>query len=98
MVIGLLVVGTARADGAWVLWERDERMAPPRWEIIAAYPSYIACFRDADVACNERVEAYSNSGLKTNKCIMIRGGYYHMIDKNLGTEWKCLPESVDPRK
>lgn len=92
------MVGTARAEGAWVLWKKDFRTPPPEWEILGAYPSYEICIQEERLECERQAKAYSHTK-KTSECVEVQGGYYHMVDGlHGGTLWKCLPESVDPRK
>jgi hypothetical protein len=99
MVIGLFTVGTARADGAWVLWEvkvkgphlgvQPHQSDPTKWIIVGAYPSYDSCIEAEKFSC----------GSVEDGCRLCEGGHYR-IDKTLRMTiyWKCFPESVDPRK
>lgn len=99
MVIGLLVTGTARADGAWVLWlSRCEIYC---WTIVGGYPSYNLCIQEEVKVCEETAR-----GFPMTICKKEAGGHaleYHgnsakaaALIVNIG--WVCLPESVDPRK
>jgi hypothetical protein len=102
MVLGLVVVGTARGEGAWVLWENQFTLITLGhwdWTIIGAYPSYDLCTLAEARICEERLLE------KKSQCRLSDGGHERVIEiGNSGRafevkiEWKCLPESVDPRK
>lgn len=82
MVIGLFTVGTARADGAWVLWEKGWAEGyQESWSVISAFPSYKLCMEKLEV------EAYWS-----------QYRVYGKEHKKLNVIYECLPESVDPRK
>lgn len=102
VLIGLAIFGYSemcRADGAWVLWEKNYRYAPLEWRIEGAYPSYDACVKKEMEACKEKEEAYQPKLNPNSKCITTLGGHYHtVVGTQLTTEWKCLPDTVDPRK
>jgi len=91
MVLELLMVGEARAEGAWVLWEKDSRLVPVGWVIIGAYDSKDSCVFNETFACKEKQEAYRGA------CISEVGGH-RMVGPTGTWYWMCLPESVDPRK
>ena len=52
MVIGLFTVGEAKADGAWVLWQKAE-ITKTTWIIEGAFSSYATCIQNEVSACKE---------------------------------------------
>jgi hypothetical protein len=135
MMLGLFMVGTARADGAWILWYKYDQISYyPKstinkeaifidsffehlypWELVEAFPTYGACqkvlqekleyqgkwftpYTIPSSKVSEEWEPIKVEVLKGTSDIMI-----HIYQKNGGFDkyymkWKCLPESVDPRK
>ena len=110
MVLGLFMVGTAKADGAWVLWQRLDynkyssssgkwNMDYGTWSVYSAYPSYQACIEAEEAVCTGQAK-YP----KYTECFIdIGSGSYSVMhtgdDKSqLIYYWKCLPELFDPRK
>jgi hypothetical protein len=54
MVLGLfVVVGGAKADGAWVLWEGTSTNKDSSWKIVGAYPSYNSCIQSEEKRCQD---------------------------------------------
>jgi len=112
IVIGLFMVGTARADGAWVLWEKQyiseskglshSVVNAGGWEIRSAYPTYRLCLKA------QKENFITGSAIQdTSSEILYSFPYEYtmvVINSKDGTktyitqELKCLPESVDPRK
>lgn len=104
MVIGLFTftVGTAKADGAWVLWasqymrssDGEKIYNDGHWEIDTAYPTYGRCLR--------MVKDISSGLEETGFTIILNEASLNAWkeDKDGVQRFKyiCLPESVDPRK
>jgi hypothetical protein len=112
VMVMFLIVGKANADGAWVLWEQGyslaDRSSSVPWHIVGAYPSHDACVEQESAICMRRQQlAIESKYWDDVKCIKSWGGHMLSISKGKGnppdykdfnSEWKCLPESVDPRK
>lgn len=95
MVLGLLMVGTARADGAWVLWQQCLTFDNKEyWYIEEAFPSY--------ESCKAVLDSKLKLGQRNNppvRYIPLDG--YILKDKNGNLNYyylKCFPESIDPMK
>jgi hypothetical protein len=103
MVIGLLVVGEARADGAWVLWESSGSVNNQTWTwtIIGGYPLHNSCLQEEEAICMKHQQAWKSADAKAS-CSKSWGGHSLLVNTEGGKyylwEWKCLPETVDPRK
>jgi len=96
MVIGLLMAGEAKAEGAWVLWESHSSDGYLHWQIEAAFPSYKECRVHQASRCQRWYNMLANSETLRNNCPESIFGFSG--DKNLEIYYKCFPESVDPRK
>lgn len=96
MILGLFVVGEARADGAWVLWWRTNVLSDFKWERIDAFTSCERCKQQQQTECRKML-------LTINGVTTIDGcpNCVTQIHKN-GTfsefDFMCVPKSVDPRK
>lgn len=97
MVLGLFTVGTARADGAWVLWNciEFERNGNQKWDIGESFTTAEECKSYLNQWCsNMRKNPYPGSQW-LNPCM------YRINMEGSGwirSSFICLPESVDPRK
>jgi hypothetical protein len=109
MVLGLFMVGTARAEGAWVLWEKyqvSESKVPnaryqeivfTEWRIIEAFENKKSCSDDLEQHINEYVKA-GWTVPESNRHRVFRPSPYLPETTSWIRELICLPESVDPRK
>ncbi len=94
MLLGLLV-GETKADGAWVLWFHSEESGKSgvRWLPIGGFPTYNNCKKALDDNC----KSFSTTGGWTDQgnCdfILMLGDEGYILNG-----YKCLPESIDPRK
>ncbi|MGA2465530.1 MAG: hypothetical protein ABSH06_14385 [Thermodesulfobacteriota bacterium] len=105
LFIGLLILGNAEvcgAEGIWVLWTRTTTTGRPSapvayesWDIINGFPSFKQCKEALELECKDRAYAHRMDDL-SNDCpggiVFIRKGIEWMI------YFKCLPDTIDPRK
>ena len=97
MVLGLLflAVGKANAEGAWILWFHTEgwNNEKIRWLPIEGFQTYNNCKKALDDNC----KSFSTTGGWTNQgnCdfMLMFGDRGYLLNG-----YKCLPESIDPRK
>ena len=79
------------------------------WHIVGAYPTAKACLQTEEDICMKRKELdskdYPNQDPlfrpKEVKCFGSWGGHMVTWYNGMGnwmSEWKCLPDTVDPRK
>jgi hypothetical protein len=112
VMLGLFTVGTARADGAWVLWEKcqvSESEVPnaryqeiifTEWKIIEAFENKKSCSVDLD----RHIDEYAKDGWKiaefNHRRVFRRSPVLPETTsyESQIRELICLPESVDPRK
>jgi len=112
MVLGLFMVGTARADGAWVLWEgfgtRNVTYSNGKimysngfhfsWSIIQGYPDYEMCVEGK----NNRISMWTNSSHEGfEPKIREWGVVFKEISSNQLTQaiiFNGLPRTVGRRK
>jgi len=90
-VLGLLMVGEARAEGAWILWQKAQ-ITKTTWIIEGAFPSCTACIQNEVSVCKE------SASVLEHKCEAIEGQHFISFSNSRSITWMCLPESVDPRK
>lgn len=101
MVSGLFMVGEARTEGAWILWENfctnGEREC---WKIESAYPNFSLCSSEIKRAYEEACKFHQPKNMPFNYCDSSTAGVTIMINGKiiLNAAWKCLPDTVDPRK
>lgn len=96
MVLGMLMVGKAEAEGAWVLWWRTNLLSDFTWERMDAFTSCERCKQQQRVECEHLLTPIKGIG-KINGC----PSYVTYIFSNgsiAESNFICLPESVDPRK
>jgi len=79
------------------------------WYIVGAFPTVNACREDEEAICMSRKEFSSQNIPDQNphfkpkdvKCFESWGGHtmsWYNESGNWISEWKCLPDTVDPRK
>ncbi len=97
----LASAATARAEGAWVLWNgvkivgeefirgKDDRWLWQRWD---AYDTRAACVRVIDAKAASMglnaMTVFNERGFRTSETL---------LDERRGPTWQCLPDTVDPR-
>jgi hypothetical protein len=96
VVVLLATVGTASA--AWVLWVESRSVSGPlqgrtEWDIEQSFEQRTECVTEMDTVQKYWKETTSNPLVRLNDTHLImpaRDGYWH-------TEYRCLPDTVDPR-
>jgi len=95
---------------AWVLWESGysstDQSSSVQWHIIGAYPSHDACVKQESAICTRRQQlATEDKYWEHIKCYPSWGGHTLSLSrgekdsyKDVLHEWKCLPNTIDPRK
>jgi len=100
---------------AWVLWE-GQGTGPIRreldWELLAAYPTYDKCVRDAQDKCKFWVTLFSNAAkskstlndkLISRVTVLTSTSYILHYETKTGKSseiflFQCFPDTIDPRK
>ena len=97
--LGVILIGLAifcygdvcRAECAWVLWIGQDKKVGSNtiWTVEAAFPSYELCIKRIKNICAGGTSAMDDS---SNTCSQYNYlGYAAWY-------YKCLPDTVDPRK
>src|SRR5438045_1502889 len=99
----LASVSPAAAECAWVLWVESRSVAGPlrgktEWTIKQAVDTRAECVSGLDIIekeWREKITPDSRHGLMRFNdtqftLLPLPGGYWH-------TEYRCLPDSIDPR-
>lgn len=79
------------------------------WYIVAAFPTANACWQQEEDICMRRAELASENSPnqdplfkpKDVKCFKSWGGHMESWTNQRGfwmSQWKCLPDTIDPRK
>lgn len=100
--------GIARAE-SWILWKQmnhvsfieGEKNDYGTWFIVGAFPTVQECWATEEQMCERFKELADKKTWPDTKCIKTWGGHLQYQKNKNGsfeTEWKCLPDTVDPRK
>ena len=100
MALGLFTVGTARAEGAWVLWETRQLwsatlgLQQPVWHMIDNFPTAEQCKEYRKTMCEKAL--MSGFTFDRSNC----PSYLEGSDGKFITlsNFECLPDTIDPRK
>jgi hypothetical protein len=114
IIFCLLMSSTVNAECAWVMWMKTEKTTfgkykqyPDRsvkWELIEAVPKFEQCSQRAGEYSERQYTLYLKGklegellGMKLEKLssgglILSGEGWTQTI------EWKCFPDTIDPRK
>lgn len=97
LIIGLTICGYAELCNAqnWVLWaytktSDGKNWQGENWQILEAFPSYELCMKAWDRSVSLGILNATKVGKGT--FVITDKGYTHLM------EFKCLPDTVDPRK
>ena len=112
IVVGLLVVGQAHAECAWVLWDGTVGFAnnlhptDTAWTAMAAFPTsasgYTQCLEAMTKAALAGQGMLGNLAGKQNVHAPVRTGAGEIVvsakvqDVLLTKTWRCLPDTVKP--
>jgi hypothetical protein len=108
LIIGLALFSYAEvcgAEGAWVLWESYSNDGYLHWEVNDAFPSYEKCKQGQHIKCERLRETLLKDITKTqikrvaDNCpdtliIFYKDSSYHYVE----FDYKCFPDTIDPRK
>jgi len=113
LIIELIIFGFAELCNAqnWVLWESSGDLPSGNevpWHIVGAYPSYNSCREIEERICTKYASDFSKN-IKDVKCYESWGGhtvtaFYNKNQRETAGHygfaygWKCLPDTIDPRK
>ena len=92
----VLVFASQATAQNWVLWEYVESKTMPdgaHWYILEAFPSYELCIKEWDKQLS--ISALAVNATKIEKSTFV------IKNKDGSTTWvefKCLPDTIDPRK
>lgn len=98
---------TARAQGAWLLWEKEMRSGQlSEWKILEAYPKYDECKaaqRDWLEQMKRGFDLIKQRRDPLNRIKTISAiPFTIVLDYEEGSqrvfETQCLPDTIDPRK
>jgi hypothetical protein len=108
ILIGLLILGNAEvwgAECAWVLWASqyfgDERTGS--WTIESAFPNYELCMKELNRNLEGMKKGFERAP-RRGEINSFNYGFSFDIKDESGKEkhvqflWKCLPDTIDPRK
>jgi hypothetical protein len=112
IVVGVLVVGKAHAECAWVLWDGTVGFAntltptDTAWTATAAFPTsasgYTQCLEAMTKAALAGQDMLGSLAGKQNVPAPVRTGAGEIVvsakvqDVLLTKTWRCLPETVKP--
>src|SRR5690242_10548559 len=112
VLLQLVSVGTASAECAWVLWQRetfttfsqtpvDVSVREKSWELVRALPTYEACEATQAKTIKNISTAWKKPGIAVDVVGPVISIQTHDTNGNIGTaerqEFKCLPDTIDPR-
>ncbi len=109
-MFSILIGSTATAQCAWVLWSSTYAKAEVmsmtgQWTIEAAYPDYEQCFarQKKEFLASEPFFREAKWKIKPAEgSVIIKEfeflGIYKDFKPNFIYQWKCLPDTIDPRK
>ena len=98
----LLMNGIAKAECAWVLWERSYPV-PDEWMMINGFQTYDQCKKAKKDAYETKKRILSKMGwevevieeMEDSLSMGLSGGGR---STSIYTRWMCLPDTLDPRK
>lgn len=106
VMVVFLAVGKAKAEEAWILWEYEQMYEKSvrtinEWKIVGAYPMHTSCIQNEKTICDRYFQLW-RKGIGEG-CFESWGGHsFHYSSDAKDTiilwEWKCLPDTIDPRK
>ncbi len=104
MIIGL--TGMANAQCAWVLWERVSPLVhreEGKWELQKAYPTYTDCMNAKEAEVHSTGEMFKGLGKNEQERTRVNPGENVIMWESKKSEftifeYKCLPDTIDPRK
>lgn len=108
IIFCLLMSNIANAQCAWVLWEQSEFGSSSdktkdyfrNWTIVGAFPTSSVCLQTEEDLCKRREKLLKEHSSNCS-CFKSWGG--HTLTRTtedgfLVLEFKCLPDTIDPRK
>lgn len=107
VLVGIIVFGYAElcnAQCAWVLWKRGGSHIEIRWFIEDAFPTYEKCKQNQLVQCKREhkrlLEIITTTLIKSveDNCPDSLTIIYKDSSSPNITIYKCLPDTIDPRK
>jgi hypothetical protein len=91
----LASAATADAECAWVLWEVSRPQ--PTWEIKGAYESISRCSNEREAIIRAVLAVTKSEAFREIKRAGDTVFFDPKVGAGWGTEYLCLPDTVDPR-
>lgn len=99
----LLIIGFGGIDNAqcaWVLWESRSGDGSLHWQVEDAFPSYEKCKQAQQISCErwKNLMQNDNIGNKVLSCPDYLFFSFKDHSHPMEFSYKCLPDTIDPRK